>query len=319
MPRILHQEIDAAVNDDEAALVVVSSLRLDSGDNDNNNTMEMDVKKQQQSDTKAQLIDGNETIATAEDESSSSWRSSTSTVEGQRQRQRRCVQLADSSSNVIIPDTMEPWSEEELQASFTQPDDAKRVDMDLKATIQQWADYKRGNIPHFNEDEFTMRGLEEALDHLRCSRSKNNVYAQPIRVSRHELKTMHTNGVLEEVERQKKRRNVSSSSSNRQFFYDAEELRRVSERLSESARQQAIRTADTDQLAVRNVLHMEWRCYSQTEDKQQQQQENMTSFRRQSEPAPKWKKAAAATSGGVVVDTKKRRKSMFSFIKIKKN
>jgi hypothetical protein len=354
-------------------------------DVDGNLRLESLVQQQQLQQPKHKkllLLDNNDssnvTIATTEDVSSSSWGSSSKEAlvtqgpqhqqqqqQPQQQQQFRHhhhrVQLPDddddfsgnnrSSSNHGVAvihhnDPMEPWSDEELYAYFIQPEDVKRFELDVKTTIQQWVNYKKGNIVHFDEDVYTMRGLEEAMDHLRCCCKNNNnsnnnnnmppcsssstTIRQRTNNSRHELKIMHTKGVLEEVERQKKKRNNHNNNDNNNTLDDdAEELRLVSERLSECARQQAIRTAEMDQLAVRNVL--------QQDNKLQQLENNMASlFRRQSEPvaAPTTKKkiilqqptikscdhsaVTANTATPAKDDSKKRRKSIFSFIKINK-
>lgn len=243
-------------------------------------------------------------------------------------RPRRHVQLVDVNPERDVHETP-PLSDEEFNAYFTQPEDSKRFDTDVKNTIQQWVDYKTKRIAHFDDEQLTLRGLEEVLDHMKCN---NTRCRDQKKTSRSELKTNHIQNVLQEVNRQKRRASTVSGTGaggeGPSSSLDAEQLRSVSLGLSEDARKEALRIAEKDEMAVRaldddddDVIDNDSNndndssSYQNINKKEERRNRNVAGsiFRRRSDPV-NMEKITTHAGASSAADEKKRRKSMFSFI-----
>lgn len=139
----------------------------------------------------------------------------------------RRVQFHDEI--VVHKETM-VMSEEEFQAYYLQVQDFERFNMDVKETTMKWLQHLAERAA-FDEERFTIRGLEAFMDHLMHLSCKKKTCTG--------RKDQHCKAVLKEYRRQ------TGAVSSR---YMEEKVRAMSERFSAAAVKQAIKLGKTDAL-----------------------------------------------------------------------
>jgi hypothetical protein len=124
----------------------------------------------------------------------------------------------------------EPMSSQEFQDYYMQDEDFERCDKDIKESIIKWIRRELGR-EKYAQDEFTVRGLEEMIDHIQTMHCTKK--------SKREESQMHIQQVLQAVREQHA---VGAAALD-----TAEQIRRVSERSSALALHQALQRAAKDE------------------------------------------------------------------------
>jgi hypothetical protein len=159
-----------------------------------------------------------------------------------------------SSSVSIVFHPTEPMTEEEFSSYFFQSDDMQRFNKDMEETIRTYVDYRLGKASCFDHDSWTIRGLEEILDHMKCNKTKN---VNQRRDSRVDIKAKHKQEVLEEVRRQQqqqKQQQMGGGGKEKHApLLNADQVRQASLRLSENDANRAVLMARRDAEEVRRI------------------------------------------------------------------
>jgi hypothetical protein len=148
----------------------------------------------------------------------------------------------------IVFHATEPMTEEEFSSYFIQSDDMQRFNKDMEETIRKYVDYRLGKAS-FDLDSWTIRGLEEILDHMKCNTKNVNKR----RDSRVDIKAQHKQEVLAEVRRQQQQQQMAAVNGKKKAPLDVEQVRQVSLRLSENDANRAALMARRDREDVRSI------------------------------------------------------------------
>lgn len=150
-------------------------------------------------------------------------------VSSERSRRVRFQCDRDNNNNVVVAvhhDTV-PMTKEEFQAYFMQPQDFERCNQGTKDSLLKWVQHKKEKTP-FDEEENSIRGLEDYLDHMKNAKCPNK--------GRAGQNLNHIQTVLKEVRQQRMNSNNIT-----------EKIRCISERSSRVALERAIRLAIQDE------------------------------------------------------------------------
>jgi hypothetical protein len=153
-------------------------------------------------------------------------------------RMKPCTRQVRFDDDIVIHKETGVMSKAEFRAYYMQLHDLERCHMDVKETIKKWLRHFGGRTT-FDDERFTIRGLEGLLDHLK--------HMNCMTKSRASLKDQHCKAVLKEYIRQTR---VASSFSSRNL---EEKVRAISERFSAAALKRAIKLGENDALHVASL------------------------------------------------------------------
>jgi hypothetical protein len=112
----------------------------------------------------------------------------------------------------------------ELQAYFMQGKDYERCDKDINESVKKWVHFQAGRIAAFDEEQFSVRGVEGVVNHIKCLRC-------PKKPSRIQQTKLQIRAVLKASKYQPE---------------NVEQLRYISQSYSKAALDLAVRTGERD-------------------------------------------------------------------------